>query len=65
MAHCSSFDKLPAAMRTMQPSVFVGVPRVYEKVRQEVERRASPSPVKKRLLRVGDWRRAVSIARAF
>ncbi len=51
VAHCSSFDKLPAAMRIVQPSVFVGVPRVYEKVRQEVERRASESPVKKRLLR--------------
>jgi long-chain acyl-CoA synthetase len=51
VAHCSSFDKLPAAMKTVQPSVFVGVPRVYEKVRQEVERRASHSPVKKRLLR--------------
>ncbi len=51
VAHCSSFDKLPAAMGTVQPSVFVGVPRVYEKVRQEVERRASHSPVKKRLLR--------------
>ncbi len=50
VAHCSSFDKLPAAMLTIQPSVFVGVPRVYEKVRQEVERRASQSPVKKRLL---------------
>ncbi len=51
VAHCSSFDKLPAAMGTIQPDVFVGVPRVYEKVRQEVERRASHSPVKKRLLR--------------
>jgi len=51
IAHCSSFDKLPAAMTTIQPSIFVGVPRVYEKVRQEVERRASHSPVKKRLLR--------------
>ena len=50
VAHCSSFDKLPAAMGTIQPNVFVGVPRVYEKVRQEVERRASHSPVKKRLL---------------
>ena len=50
VAHCSSFDKLPEAMRTVQPSVFVGVPRVYEKVRQAVEARASLSPVKKRLL---------------
>ncbi len=51
VAHCSSFDKLPAAMSIVQPSVFVAVPRVYEKVRQEVERRASHSPLKKRLLR--------------
>jgi long-chain acyl-CoA synthetase len=51
VAHYSNLDKLPAAMQSVQPSVFVGVPRVYEKVRQEVERRASQSPVKKRLLR--------------
>jgi long-chain acyl-CoA synthetase len=51
VAHCSSFDKLPAAMKTVQPSVFVGVPRVYEKVRQAVEAGASQSPLKKRLLR--------------
>ncbi len=51
IAYCGSFDKLPAAMKTVQPSVFVGVPRVYEKVRQEVERRAALSPLRKRLLR--------------
>jgi long-chain acyl-CoA synthetase len=50
VAYCASFDKLPAAMATIRPSIFVGVPRVYEKVRQEVERRASHSPIKKRLL---------------
>ena len=50
VAHCASFDKLPAAMKTVQPSVLVGVPRVYEKVRQEVERRASHSPARKRIL---------------
>ncbi len=51
VAYCGSFDKLPAAMTTLKPTVFVGVPRVYEKIRQEVERRASISPVKKLLLR--------------
>jgi long-chain acyl-CoA synthetase len=50
VAYCSHFDKLPQAMREIRPTVFVGVPRVFEKIRQEVERRAALSPVKKRLL---------------
>ncbi|MGA3135431.1 MAG: long-chain fatty acid--CoA ligase [Terracidiphilus sp.] len=50
VAYCSHFDKLPQAMREIRPTVFVGVPRVFEKIRQEVERRAGLSPVKKRLL---------------
>ena len=50
VAYCSQFDKLPLAMREIRPTVIVGVPRVYEKIRQEVERRAALSPVKKRML---------------
>jgi long-chain acyl-CoA synthetase len=50
VAYCSHFDKLPQAMREIRPTVFVGVPRVFEKIRQEVERRAALSPVKKHLL---------------
>jgi long-chain acyl-CoA synthetase len=50
VAYCSQFDKLPQAMREIRPTVFVGVPRVFEKIRQEVERRAALSPVKRRLL---------------
>jgi long-chain acyl-CoA synthetase len=50
VAYCSKFDKLPEAMRVIRPTVFVGVPRVFEKIRQEIERRAGLSPVKKRLL---------------
>jgi long-chain acyl-CoA synthetase len=50
VAYCSKFDKLPESMRQIRPTVFVGVPRVFEKIRQEVERRVSTSPVKKRLL---------------
>ena len=70
---CSQFDKLPQAMREVKPTVFVGVPRVYEKIHQEVERRAGESPVKKRLLkfairhrrqasRCGLWRRPALLA---
>jgi long-chain acyl-CoA synthetase len=50
VVYCSQFDKLPLAMREIRPTVIVGVPRVFEKIRQEVERRAGLSPVKKRLL---------------
>jgi long-chain acyl-CoA synthetase len=50
VVYCAKFDMLPQAMREIKPTVFVGVPRVYEKIRQEVERRAAESAVKKRLL---------------
>ena len=50
VAYCSQFDKLPQAMREVRPTVIVGVPRVYEKIRQAVEARSAESPVKKRLL---------------
>ncbi len=48
--YCSQFDRLPYAMREVRPTGFIGVPRVYEKIRQEVERRAALSPIRKRLL---------------
>jgi long-chain acyl-CoA synthetase len=41
LAYCPSFDELAAKLQQVRPHIFVGVPRVYEKVRQEVERRAS------------------------
>jgi long-chain acyl-CoA synthetase len=50
VAYCGQFDKVPQAMREVRPTVIVGVPRVYEKIRQEVERRAALSPAKKRIL---------------
>jgi long-chain acyl-CoA synthetase len=51
VAYCPAFDRLPATMTSIRPTVFVAVPRVYEKVREEVERRATVSPVKSRLFR--------------
>jgi long-chain acyl-CoA synthetase len=50
VAYCGQFDKLPQAMKEVQPTVIVGVPRVYEKIRQAVEQKSSVSPVKKRIL---------------
>lgn len=50
VAYCSQFDKLPEAMRQVRPTVIVGVPRVFEKIRQAVEAKAGVSPLKRRLL---------------
>jgi long-chain acyl-CoA synthetase len=50
VAYCSQFDKLPLAMRQIRPTVIVGVPRVFEKIRQAVEQKSAASPVKKRML---------------
>lgn len=43
ICYCSPFDALPQALKEIRPTIFIGVPRVYEKVRQEVERRAHGS----------------------
>jgi long-chain acyl-CoA synthetase len=50
IAYCSKFDKLDEAMLQVRPTVIVGVPRVFEKIREEVERRVEGSPFKKSLL---------------
>ncbi len=50
VAYCPKFDTLPQAMTQVKPTMFVGVPRVYEKVRQAVEQKSAGSPVKKKLL---------------
>ena len=51
VAYCSQFDRLPQSMLEVRPTVIVGVPRVFEKIRQAVEAKAALSPVKKRLLK--------------
>jgi len=50
VAYCSQFEKLPQAMREIRPTVIVGVPRVYEKIRQAVEQKSAASPLKKLML---------------
>ena len=49
LAYCSAFDRLPAAITSIKPTVFVAVPRVYEKIREVVERRAASKPIVKKL----------------
>ena len=56
LAYCPKFDQIAAAMKAVKPTIFVAVPRVYEKIRQGVEGKSHG--VKKRIL---NW--ALSIGR--
>ena len=40
LAYCAVFDQLPQMLQEAKPTIIVAVPRVYEKVRGEAERRA-------------------------
>jgi long-chain acyl-CoA synthetase len=55
IAYCPVFEQLPFALQEVKPTVIVGVPRVYEKVRQEAERRAG-SGLKRKIF---DWAHGV------
>ena len=50
LAYCPRFDMLPVAMKTVRPTIFVAVPRVYEKIKQGVAAKSAASPVKMRIL---------------
>ncbi len=56
IAYCSQMDKLPAMMLQFHPTEFIGVPRVYEKIRAGVELKTSASPLSARIFR---WALAV------
>ena len=66
LAYCPRFDLLPVAMKAVKPTIFVAVPRVYEKIRQAVEGKSASSPVKSRILKwalgVGRKHRAETLA---
>ena len=40
VAYCPSFQLLPHYLTEVRPTIFVGVPRVYEKIRDQVRREA-------------------------
>ncbi|HMG01891.1 MAG TPA: long-chain fatty acid--CoA ligase [Edaphobacter sp.] len=66
LAYCAKFEQLPGAMKTIQPTIFVAVPRVYEKIRQAVEGKSAASPLKHKILQwalgVGKANRAETLA---
>src|SRR5258708_21227961 len=51
IAYCPFFDQLPQMFQEVKPTIIVAVPRVYENVRQEAERRAGLGVGRKLL----DW----------
>ena len=64
LAYCPKFDQLKEAMKAVRPTIFVAVPRVYEKIRQGVEGKSHG--VKKKILNwalgVGRMHRAETLA---
>jgi long-chain acyl-CoA synthetase len=48
VAYLPNLDRLPVAMKEVQPGLFLAVPRVFEKVRQAVE--GKPKGLQKRIL---------------
>ena len=51
IVYCAVFDQLPQMLQEAKPTIIVGVPRVYEKVRGEAERRAGHGLKRK----IFDW----------
>jgi long-chain acyl-CoA synthetase len=58
VAYCPNFDDLPQTLLDVRPTLFVGVPRVFEKTYSKVQREVG-SGVKRRLY---DWAMAVGRA---
>lgn len=55
LAYCPFLDRLPASLLEVRPSLFVAVPRVYEKIYAQAEQKAKGLPKRA----VYDW--AVSV----
>ena len=57
LAYCPFLDQLPASLQEVQPSVFVAVPRVYEKIHAQAEQKSKGQPKRA----IFDW--ALSVGR--
>jgi long-chain acyl-CoA synthetase len=58
LAYCPDIAKLAVALAEVQPNLFIAVPRVYEKIRQQVIVKASGFP------KSAIYRMAISVGRA-
>jgi long-chain acyl-CoA synthetase len=55
LAYCPFLDRLPASLLEVRPSIFVAVPRVYEKIYAQAEQQAKGLPKRA----IFDWALAV------
>jgi len=65
LAYCPEITQLPQALAEIKPVIFVGVPRVYEKIRQQVILKAASFPdnvIYRWALSVGRAHRAETLA---
>ena len=66
LAYCPKIEQLPGAMKAVKPTFFIGVPRVFEKIRQGVEGKSAQSKLKNGILNwalgVGKGHRAEVVA---
>src|SRR5262250_3050864 len=51
LAYCPFIDQLPQALLDIKPSLFIAVPRVYEKIYAQAERQAQGFPKRS----IFDW----------
>ena len=51
IVYCAVFDQLPEMLQEAKPTIIIAVPRVYEKIRGEAERRAGSGLTRK----IFDW----------
>ncbi len=58
LAYCPFLDRLPASLMEVKPSVFVAVPRVYEKIYAQAKQKAKGQPKHA----IFDW--ALSVGRS-
>lgn len=58
LAYCPFLDRLPASLMEVKPSVFVAVPRVYEKIYAQAKQKAKGQPKQA----IFDW--ALSVGRS-
>ena len=62
IACCEKLDELPEVLREVRPTIFLGVPRVWEKIQARLEERLREAkPLKRALFR---WAQKTALSRA-